>query len=109
MTEMPAEMAIRPKLNTADWISPRDQAGGPEPEELSPPSPGRETAEYTWEEQKESRGHADVDEQPAPININIPPLVSRPRDSMGGMPSDMLQELRKIIKEEGKFFLDGYE
>ncbi|KAF9877830.1 hypothetical protein CkaCkLH20_04965 [Colletotrichum karsti] len=100
MTTTPGEKAVRLKLNTTDWTLSRDHAGDPDPEDFPLPLFGQETAEYTWGEQKEDHGHGDVEEQPPSINLNIPPLVSRSRDSMGSMSSNMLEELRKIIKEE---------
>ncbi|KAI8177960.1 hypothetical protein K4K51_004995 [Colletotrichum sp. SAR 10_75] len=100
----PAGEAVRPRLDTnTNWALPRDQhPDDPESEELSPLSPGREPAEYTWGEQKEGHGPGEGDARPAAaININIPsPLMSRTRESMGSMSSDMMEELRKIIKEE---------
>ncbi|KAF4836689.1 hypothetical protein CGCTS75_v001901 [Colletotrichum tropicale] len=100
----PAGEAVRPRLDTnTHWALPRDQhPDDPEFEELSPLSPGREPAEYTWGEQKEGHGPGEGDARPAAaININIPsPLMSKTRESMGSMSSDMIEELRKIIKEE---------
>lgn len=107
----PAGEAVRPRLDTnTNWALPRDQhPDDPEFEELSPLSPGREPAEYTWGEQKEGHGPGEGDARPAAaININIPsPLMSRTRESMGSLSSDMMEELRKIIKEEGESFLSS--
>ncbi|KAK1720054.1 hypothetical protein BDP67DRAFT_574331 [Colletotrichum lupini] len=108
MTTTPTGKAMRPRLNTTtNWSLPRDQAGLPDPEELSPLSPRRAAGEYGWGQQKGSHGHGNrVDEQQQPQqqqgseSLIIETLTSKPRDSLGGMPSDMMEELRKIIKEE---------
>ncbi|OHE97626.1 hypothetical protein CORC01_07041 [Colletotrichum orchidophilum] len=106
MTSSLAGKAVRPRLNTTtNWSLPRDHAGRPEPEELSPLSPERAAGEYGWGQQKESHGHGNghenrVDEQRGSDSLIMETLTSRPRDSLGSMSSDMLEELRKIIKEE---------
>ncbi|KAJ3950631.1 uncharacterized protein N0V96_001781 [Colletotrichum fioriniae] len=106
MTTTPAGKAVRPRLNTTtNWSLPRDQAGRPDPEELSPLSPGRAAGEYGWGQQKGSHGHGNrADEQQQQQqgceSLTMETLTSKPRDSLGSMPSDMLEELRKIIKEE---------
>lgn len=108
MTTTPAGKAVRPRLNTTtNWSLPRDQAGRPDPEELSPLSPGRAAGEYGWGQQKGSHGHGNrADEQQQQQqgceSLTMETLTSKPRDSLGSMPSDMLEELRKIIKEEGQ-------
>ncbi|KAF6840417.1 hypothetical protein CPLU01_01103 [Colletotrichum plurivorum] len=92
---MPAGAAVRPKLNTGGWPAPRDPLVQ-EPDEFSPLSTGN-SEEYSWEQQKETPGQV-TDDQHVPVDININPLFAHPRDSMASMSSDMLEELRKIIK-----------
>ncbi|KAL0940932.1 uncharacterized protein CTRU02_203695 [Colletotrichum truncatum] len=101
MTTTSVNEAARPRLNITKWGFPQDNPERPGSEEFSPRSPKHDTAESNWEEQKESQKLWDItDEQSTSINISIPPLATPTRDSMGSMSSDMLEELRKIIKEE---------
>lgn len=52
-------------------------------------------------EQKKGHGRGDdADEQQVPPGVAMETLFSRSRDRLGSMSSDMLEEFRKIIKEE---------
>ncbi|WYZ37312.1 hypothetical protein EsH8_II_000818 [Colletotrichum jinshuiense] len=94
MTTAPAHKAVRPKLNTTtNWTMPGGSTN-PEPEEISP------TWGYDWEQKKGHGRGDDADEQQVPPGVAMETLLSRSRDRLGSMSSDMLEEFRKIIKEE---------
>ncbi|OLN92092.1 hypothetical protein CCHL11_01566 [Colletotrichum chlorophyti] len=98
MTTSPAEQAVRPKLNTTNWSLPNISASR-EPEDICPGQ--------SWvgcsEDKKEGHEHDNiVDAWQDSDRAHMEPLMSRSRESLGNMSSDMLEELRKIIKEESK-------
>ncbi|GKT78837.1 hydroxyproline-rich glycoprotein DZ-HRGP [Colletotrichum tofieldiae] len=110
MTAAPAEKAVRPRLNTTmNWSLPRDVAGhssGPD-EEISPLSPGRAAGGYRREGQKEGYGHGSLadgqhqqQQRHGSESLVMESLISRPRDSLGNLPPDVVEELKKMIKEE---------
>ncbi|KAK1983190.1 hypothetical protein LZ30DRAFT_588963 [Colletotrichum cereale] len=105
MTTKPAEKAARPRLNTTvDWSPPRTAAGcSSRPDEgVSPLSTGK----HRREGQKEGHGRgglADGRPQQRRHGSESPAMKSpipKARDSLGDLSPSVVEELKKMIKEE---------
>ncbi|GKT50000.1 uncharacterized protein ColSpa_10181 [Colletotrichum spaethianum] len=111
MTAAPGEKAVRLRLNTTtNWSLPRDAAGrssGPD-EKILPLSPRGAAGSYRWDGQKEDHGHEGLSDgrqqqqqqRQGPESLGVESLISRPQDSLGHLPLDVVEELKKMIKEE---------
>ncbi|KAJ0162241.1 hypothetical protein CTA2_4870 [Colletotrichum tanaceti] len=109
MAASPAKKAAGPSLNTTEWILPRYTMGRPSEsdEELSLPAYERDIGQHRWKDQKGSHGdgspsdrHQEQKRQGSDTTPAMDPFTSRSRDRFGNLPSNVVEELKKMIKEE---------
>ncbi|WQF81645.1 hypothetical protein CDEST_06659 [Colletotrichum destructivum] len=109
MTTSAAEKAAGSSLNTTNRILPRDTIDRPSEsdEEVSLLAYGRVAGEHRWKDQKGGHGHgslSDRQQEQKRQGPNTTPamesFISGSRDSFGNLPPKVVEELKKMIKEE---------
>lgn len=111
MTTSAAEKAAGPSLNTTNWILPKDtmDRSSESDEEVSLLAYGRAAGEHRWKDQKGGHGDGSLSDRQQEQKRQDPdttpamePFISGSRDSFGNLPPNVLEELKKMIKEEGQ-------